>query len=130
MSGAVGGSFASKAAQAASHSSDAFSASWASPVCRRRYKAVCAGTLLFTGLVYWRYNVSIRSTLLHSEVRMRNRVSTGLQECRAQLKSMHSTWEADMRERNEQIRALQLQNVEQTRSVARLDGAMKSCLVS
>lgn len=130
MSGTVGGSFASRAAQAAVHSSDAAAASWASPFCRRRYKAVCAGTLLFTGFVYWRYNVSVRSTLFHSEVRMKNRVASGLQECRAQLKSMHTTWEADMRERNDQVRLLQLQNVEQTRSVARLEGAMKSCLVS
>jgi len=130
MSSTVGGSFASRAAQVALHSHEAVSASCASSMCQRRYLAVCSGALLFSGLIYWRYNVSIRSTLLQSEIRMKNRVVTGLQESRAQLKSMQSIWEADMRERNDQIRALQLQNVEQTRSVARLDGAMKSCLIS
>lgn len=88
------------------------------------------GMGLFTGMIYWRYNVAIRSRLYTSELKLKNITTTGLQECRELLKGAQAAWDADIKERNEQLRALQLQNVEQTRSVARLDGAMKSCLIS
>eukprot|EP00796_Vickermania_ingenoplastis_P011387 gene11387-7892_t len=72
----------------------------------------CAGVSAFTALIYWRYNVAIRTRLFQSELRLRAATSQGFQECRATLKGVQDAWD----------------NVEQTRSVARLDGAMKTCL--
>lgn len=84
---------------------------------------------LFTAFIYWRYNVGIRTALQKTNSNVKKTIAAGLMESKAALKSIDGSWEHDMADRKEQLRALQLQNVEQTRSVARLDGALRSCMV-
>lgn len=108
-------------------------ASTAAPVARefsRRTFLFCSAVSAFTGVLYWRYNVAIRARLYESELRVRSITSEGFKDCQKMLKDVTLAWEADVKERSDQLRALQLQNVEQTRSVARLEGALKTSISS
>lgn len=89
----------------------------------------CAGVSAFTAVLYWRYNVAIRHRLYDSETKVRAISSKRFQECQRIMKDLQKAWELDDQERRGQLRALQLQNIEQTRSVARLEGTMKTCVI-
>ncbi|CCW60208.1 unnamed protein product [Phytomonas sp. EM1] len=86
------------------------------------------GTGAVCGFIYWWYNTSIRSTLLQTQHNCHIITEKTLQECREMLKSVETNWGVDIRSRDTHVRRLEIQNVEQTRSVARLEAAMKTCL--
>lgn len=91
------------------------------------------GTMAITGglcfLTYWWYASSIRNQLLRTQRECHSISQSALADCREMLKAGEASWAKDVKERDAQVRRLELQNVEQTRSVARLESAMKTCLV-
>lgn len=97
----------------------------------RRYPSlgVSVGTGALSMLTYWWYAVSIRNTLLSTQQRCQQTTDEAFAQCRQMLKAGESSWGADIHSRDAQVRRLELQNVKQTRSVARLESAMKMCLL-
>ncbi|GET86154.1 hypothetical protein, conserved [Leishmania tarentolae] len=87
------------------------------------------GTGVLCACTYWWYATSIRSTLLATQRSCQQMSDTAFHECREMLKAGERSWGVDIRSRDAQVRRLELQNVEQTRSVARLEAAMKMCLI-
>ncbi|KAG5506883.1 hypothetical protein JIQ42_07599 [Leishmania sp. Namibia] len=97
----------------------------------KRYPTLGAtvGTGVLCALTYWWYATSIRSTLLATQRSCQQMSEKAFQDCREMLKAGERSWGGDIRSRDAQVRRLELQNVEQTRSVARLESAMKMCLI-
>ncbi|KAK7201848.1 hypothetical protein NESM_000251900 [Novymonas esmeraldas] len=97
----------------------------------RRFPALGAtvGTGALCAVTYWWYATSIRNTLLATQRSCQQMSEQAFHECREMLKAGERSWGGDIRSRDAQVRRLELQNVEQTRSVARLESAMKMCLV-
>ncbi|EPY24966.1 hypothetical protein STCU_03116 [Strigomonas culicis] len=87
------------------------------------------GTGFLCMLTYWYYSASTRNKLLASQRECHQIAEKAFQDCRDMLKNAEQTWLADSRARDAEVRRLELQNVEQTRSVARLESAMKMCLI-
>lgn len=87
------------------------------------------GTGALCVFTWWWYASSTRNTLVRTQATCRQISSEAFQDCREMLKKCESHWDADVRSRDTQVRRLELQNVEQTRSVGRLEAAMKMCLV-
>ncbi|CCW68521.1 unnamed protein product [Phytomonas sp. Hart1] len=90
------------------------------------------GSVLSTGaafgFIYWWYSTSIRSTLLQTQNNCHKIAEKTFKECREMVKNVETNWGVDIRSRDAHVRRLEIQNVEQTRSVARLEIAMKTCL--
>lgn len=97
----------------------------------QRYPTLGAtvGTGVACAVTYWWYATSIRSTLLTTQRSCQQMSDQAFHECREMLKASERSWGVDIRSRDAQVRKLELQNVEQTRSVARLESAMKMCLI-
>lgn len=87
------------------------------------------GTGFLCAFTYWWYATSIRNTLLATQRSCQQMSDQAFQDCREMLKAGERSWSTDIRSRDAQVRRLELQNVEQTRSVARLESTMKMCLV-
>ncbi|CAD2217033.1 hypothetical protein AGDE_01200 [Angomonas deanei] len=85
------------------------------------------GVLMF--ITYWYYASSTRRILLQNQIECQTIAAKAFQECRELIKSGEECWAMDIRSRDAQVRRLELQNVEQTRSVGRLGSAMKTCLI-
>ncbi|KAL7698348.1 ADG1 [Lotmaria passim] len=99
------------------------------PLQRNPTLGATVGTGILCTFTYWWYATSIRNTLLATQRSCQQMSDKAFQECREMLKVSERSWGTDIRSRDAQVRRLELQNVEQTRSVARLESAMKMCLV-
>lgn len=99
------------------------------PVKQNPTLGVTVGTGILCFVTYWWYNASTCTTLRNTQMNCHRISEKALQECREMLKNGENTWGADIRARDGQVRRLELQNVEQTRSIARLESAMKMCLM-
>lgn len=98
------------------------------PIRKNPILGATVGTGILCVFTWWSYASSIRYTLLQTQQQCKSISQEAFQECRDMLKQCEADWGTDARSRDAQVRRLELQNVEQTRSVARLESAMKMCL--
>ncbi|EAN83222.1 putative ADG1-like protein [Trypanosoma cruzi] len=89
---------------------------------------LCVMTGCMSVFVYWWYARSIRATLRQTQESCQITADNAFAQSRQLLKSLGDDWAQDMKSRDDSVRRLELQNVEQTRSIARLDAAMKMCI--
>ncbi|KPA74768.1 putative mitochondrial ADG1 [Leptomonas pyrrhocoris] len=99
------------------------------PLQRNPTLGATVGTGFLCAFTYWWYASSIRNTLLATQRSCQQMSDQAFHECREMLKAGERSWGTDIRSRDAQVRRLELQNVEQTRSVTRLEAAMKMCLL-
>ena len=86
------------------------------------------GTCAMCSFLQWRANVANRSVLLSSQKRIVAQHTGAVEDCKEQLRVLDMEWNKDMRRRDDMMRKMVVQNVEQARSVDRLDAALKLCI--
>ncbi|KAH9584301.1 hypothetical protein LSM04_008344 [Trypanosoma melophagium] len=90
--------------------------------------SVCVATGCGSALTYWWYTRTMNAVLRQTQENCQAIAERAFVQSRQQLKSLEDDWARDMKARDAFVRRLELQNVEQTRSIARLDAAMKLCI--
>ncbi|ORC86433.1 ADG1 protein [Trypanosoma theileri] len=88
----------------------------------------CVATGCGSALTYWWYTRKTKAVLKQTQENCQAIAERAFVESRQLLKSLEDDWARDMKSRDTSVRRLELQNVEQTRSIARLDAAMKLCI--
>ncbi|CBH11337.1 uncharacterized protein TEOVI_000704600 [Trypanosoma equiperdum] len=89
---------------------------------------VCVATGCVNAFIYMWYTRSTSATLRASREKCQAVSENAFAKSRALMKELEEDWARDIKARDASVRRLELQNVEQTRSIARLDAAMKFCL--
>ncbi len=89
---------------------------------------VFGGTCAICSFLQWRSSVANRSVLLASQKRIVAMHTEAVEECKELLRGLDMEWSKDMRRRDDMVRKMVVQNVEQARSVDRLDAALKICI--
>ncbi|KAG8344976.1 hypothetical protein ERJ75_001457100 [Trypanosoma vivax] len=89
---------------------------------------LCVYTGAANALLYVWYARSTRATLRETQQRCKATAESAFVRSRELLKGLEEEWARDMKARDGSVRRLELQNVEQTRSIARLDAAMRLCI--
>eukprot|EP00658_Telonema_sp_P-2_P048673 TRINITY_DN37010_c0_g1_i1.p1 TRINITY_DN37010_c0_g1~~TRINITY_DN37010_c0_g1_i1.p1 ORF type:complete len:136 (+),score=28.41 TRINITY_DN37010_c0_g1_i1:94-501(+) len=92
--------------------------------------AVCGGTLVACSAVAIHYKNKSLNCLLDSQQNVTTQLLESSQVTRQQLQQLDAAVTKDLKARDEITRKLELQNVEQTRSVDRLQHALRSCQVN
>nr|AAA18836.1 ADG1 [Trypanosoma brucei brucei] len=89
---------------------------------------VCVATGCVNAFIYMWYTRSTSRTLRASREKCQAVSENAFAKSRALMKELEEDWARDIKARDASVRRLELQNVEQTRSIARLDAVMKFCL--
>ncbi|ESL06038.1 hypothetical protein TRSC58_06294 [Trypanosoma rangeli SC58] len=98
------------------------------PLSSNSMLAVCVATGCMSAFVYLSYARSSLAILRQTQENCQGIAENAFVQSRKLLKSLEEDWAQDMKSRDDSVRRLELQNVEQTRSIARLDAAMKLCI--
>nr|CCC90638.1 hypothetical protein, unlikely [Trypanosoma congolense IL3000] len=88
----------------------------------------CVATGCVNAMIYMWYTRSTLATLRASREKCQEISERAFTRSRALMKELENDWVRDIKARDASVRRLELQNVEQTRSIARLDAAMKLCI--
>ena len=92
--------------------------------------AMCGGTFVACSAVSIHYKSKSLQCLLESQHNVSKQLSESASTCRQQLQQLDAAATKDLRARDDVTKKLELQNVEQTRSVDRLQHALRSCQIS
>ncbi|KEG06956.1 hypothetical protein DQ04_11501020 [Trypanosoma grayi] len=98
------------------------------PLSSNTMLGLCVATGCMGALTYWWYARSMHVTLRRTQENCLAISESAFSQSRRLLKGLEEEWARDMKARDGSVRQLELQNVEQTRSIARLDAAMKLCI--
>jgi len=101
------------------------------PALRQFEQAPLLCILAITGttliVIDWYHNRKCHNIIHEAHQRVTQDVQDTLKEVHQTLSGMEATWAADLKHKEEFIRQLHQQNVEQTRSIDRLTAALRSC---
>ena len=88
---------------------------------------VVGGTFLGMSGVYYFYSQRTRYILMQTVQQMKEDTAEATAACMKTLKELDANWTHDIRKKDQLIRRLHMQNIEQMRSIDRLSEALSQC---
>jgi hypothetical protein len=89
--------------------------------------AALSATTVIISAMEWTYSQRTQAVLLATMQQLKAESMEVSAQCTARLKELDSNWNHDMRKKDQLIRRLQMQNIEQMRSVDRLNESLSQC---